>query len=366
MTEYSKIKISTPGRVCLFGEHQDYLQLPIIASAISKHVYVEGTKRYDNNVNISMPDISEEVSFKIGSELSYTKERDYLRSSLNIVLREGYTFSSGFDCLIHGDIPINAGASSSSALIVSWINFLLHMSDQSVSLPVEEIAYLAYKAEVLEFAEPGGMMDHYSTAVGGVIGLSSYPNIQLSKINTELGALVLGNSGEPKDTKFILARVKKGVIKIVDELKKQFPQFSLQDIKIDELGSFKNSLSDEQYELLYGTVRNRDITREALTLLGKKPLDHKLLGNLLNEHQAVLRDVLKISTPKIDSMIKAALDAGAYGAKINGSGGGGTMFAYAPENPKKVLEAIDQIATETYIVYSDKGTQAEVFEEVEK
>ncbi len=34
-------------------------------------------------------------------------------------------------------------------------------------------------------------------------------------------------------------------------------------------------------------------------------------------------------------MIAAALDAGALGAKINGSGGGGCMFAYAPPIPKR-------------------------------
>ena len=29
------MEISTPGRICLFGEHQDYLGLPVIPMAIS-------------------------------------------------------------------------------------------------------------------------------------------------------------------------------------------------------------------------------------------------------------------------------------------------------------------------------------------
>ena len=37
-----------------------------------------------------------------------------------------------------------------------------------------------------------------------------------------------------------------------------------------------------------------------------------------------------------EAMIAAALDAGAFGAKINGSGGGGCMFAYAPDRPEIV------------------------------
>ncbi len=74
----------------------------------------------------------------------------------------------------------------------------------------------------------------------------------------------------------------------------------------------------------------------------------------------MLKDVLKISTPKIDRMIDATLDAGAYGAKINGSGGGGCMFAYAPENTDKVLEAVKNISPDSHIVKVDEGTREEL------
>ncbi|PKL82319.1 MAG: GHMP kinase, partial [Ignavibacteriae bacterium HGW-Ignavibacteriae-3] len=90
-----------------------------------------------------------------------------------------------------------------------------------------------------------------------------------------------------------------------------------------------------------------------------KNYDEKRIGRLLNEHQKVLRKILKISTNKIDKMIDAALNAGAYGAKINGSGGGGCMFAYAPENPEIVLEAVKRISDEAWIVYTDDGTREE-------
>jgi galactokinase len=30
----NRIKVSAPGRICLFGEHQDYLGLPVITAAI--------------------------------------------------------------------------------------------------------------------------------------------------------------------------------------------------------------------------------------------------------------------------------------------------------------------------------------------
>ncbi len=355
------MKISTPGRICLFGEHQDYLGLPIIASAISKRISIEGSKRNDKFINIDMPDLNTSDSFEIAEQLSYKLERDYLRSSFNIMLRQGFSFSNGFDCVVHGDIPINSGTSSSSALIVSWINFLSRMSDQAIELTQEKIAELAYQSEVLEFTEPGGMMDHYSTSVGNLIWLESVPKINLKKMTSKLGAFVLGNSKEPKDTKDILARVKVGVINIVNEIAKKHPEFSLQTIQNSDLSKYQNELSSDQFSLLKGTVRNRDITYQAYKQLTQSTIDHNKIGELMNEHQAVLRDVCRISTNKIDRMIDGALNAGALGAKINGSGGGGCMFAYAPENTERVVEAVKSISGEAWIIKIDEGTKVEVF-----
>ena len=56
-------------------------------------------------------------------------------------------------------------------------------------------------------------------------------------------------------------------------------------------------------------------------------------------------------------MMDAALDAGALGGKINGSGGGGCMFVYAPDNSEKVAEAIKNVGGNPYIINSGKGTR---------
>jgi len=36
------MEINTPGRICFFGEHQDYLGLPVIAMAISLRANLTG------------------------------------------------------------------------------------------------------------------------------------------------------------------------------------------------------------------------------------------------------------------------------------------------------------------------------------
>lgn len=358
-----KLRISTPGRVCLFGEHQDYLNLPIVASAISLRISISGKRRNDNIIQISLPDISKIEIINLAESITYTEERDYFKSSLNILLRKGYTFSTGFDCTVHGRIPINAGTSSSSALIVTWINFLTQMSNQAEILSGEELAKLAHEAEVLEFSEPGGMMDHFSTSIGGIISIDFLPTISVQKINAPLKTFVLGNSNEPKDTKYILAHVKNRIIDITAKLQKEDRNFSLLTVEEKNLKEYKRFITDSQYQLLEGTIENRNLTKEAKQELNKSEIDHKQIGKLLTEHQRVLRDILGISTLKIDSMIEAALKAGAYGAKINGSGGGGCMFAYAPEEPDRVRKAIESIGSEAFTIHSDSGTREELWEE---
>lgn len=65
------------------------------------------------------------------------------------------------------------------------------------------------------------------------------------------------------------------------------------------------------------------------------------LGRLLNLNQLILERI-GVSCPELEAMIDAALAAGAYGAKLSGSGGGGIMIALvAPDRTEAVARAIN-------------------------
>ena len=170
------LKISTPGRICLFGEHQDYLGLPVIAAAISCRVEMSGEHRIDKQIIIHLPDIDSELKMKVSEErMSYLQKRDYFRSGYNVLIDKGLRFSKGVECTVRGNIPINSGTSSSSALLVTWIHFLSKMADIPRAFSAQELGEMAFQAEVVEFGEPGGMMDHLSTAIGKAVYLEFEP-----------------------------------------------------------------------------------------------------------------------------------------------------------------------------------------------
>ncbi|MHA2426264.1 MAG: hypothetical protein ACXAEF_15860 [Candidatus Thorarchaeota archaeon] len=62
-------------------------------------------------------------------------------------------------------------------------------------------------------------------------------------------------------------------------------------------------------------------------------------------------------------MIDAARDAGALGCKINGSGGGGTMLAFAPGKEKEVAEAIRNAGGEAHIARIGQGASLTILKE---
>lgn len=354
-----ELKVSAPGRICLFGEHQDYFGLPIIAAAINLRITISGKRSRDPIIDVDMPDIGEKEHLQLRKELKYSKARDYLKSGLNILQREGKIPDSGWNCLIRGTIPINSGTASSSALAVAWIKFLLEAVRDKRAGDPDAIANLAFMAEVAEFNEPGGKMDHYSSALGGVISIHFENQFKVRKLKNTLGSFVLADSLQRKDTTGTLEYIKTHVLSGMGKIQKEKPEFQLNSSPLKEYLEDIERLDKEESNLIKGTLFTRDLTAEGESLFESETFDHVKFGSLLSRQQGVLKKYLKLSIPKIDKMLDAALQAGALGGKGNGSGGGGCVFAYAPERAKEVAEALRRLDTKPFILHIEEGVRIE-------
>jgi galactokinase len=354
-----EIKISAPGRICLFGEHQDYLQLPVITAAIDLRVELFATPRTDKIFHIDLPDVgkTEILDFTEDKEFSYSRERDYFKSIFNVLFRKGIRWKHGWNCKVRGKIPINSGTSSSSALNNAWCRFLLEVGNDVNNewKQPEQVGHLSYLAEVVEFFEPGGKMDQLSTAIGGVLHIDFADNDKITKLPVNLRTFVLGDSQQPKDTMKILSQSKLPAISAAQKIRDVCPEFSFSTFPAEELKYFEGKFTEQENIVMQGMIKNRDICRKAKKLMEQEDINQETFGLLLSEHHKYLRDNLNISTPKIETMLQTALDAGALGGKINGSGGGGCMFAYAPHDPQKVADAIEKVGGKTYIIIVNEG-----------
>lgn len=352
----SEIVVSAPGRMCLFGEHQDYLGLPVVAAAINLRVEIRARPVAQPRIVINMPDTGEREEIRLDEPLKIAKPRDYFRSAIRILRYEGLKVEGGFEAELTSDIPIAKGVSSSSAILVAWIALLAGLEGRE--LPPEEIAGFAYRAEVREFGEPGGMMDHYTSAIGGLLYIECGEETVPYRLDVEIpGWFLLCDSGERKNTTGVLGLVKRAVHEGVGELEKRVPGFSTKDFGAGEAESILSDLPVGVRRAVAGAHLNRDITREGLSMFRRGRVDEKQLGDFFNRQQEILRDDLCISTEKVDALIAAALGAGALGCKINGSGGGGCMIAYGAGNPGGVIEAVERAGGTAVRVVLDKGVE---------
>jgi len=337
----NSINIVTPGRVCLFGDHQDYLGLPIIAAAINRFIYFSSEENTDGYFHIRMPDIGEERMIAISESFDSLLKNDHLGSVLRVVRRYGCIPKNGYDIEIKSTIPINAGVSSSSAVVVSWTHFLLETFGSDQKITPQFVAQLAYEAEVLEHQSPGGKMDQYTIALGNIIYLETGAALSFRAIGKQLYGLVLGVSGIPKQTLGVLGNLREKAQEAISEVKRKEPQFDLKKTRPQETKRFLPLITTSLRPYFLAAIENHDITLRALKAFETQPLDTKIIGQLMTEHHGVLKDRLHITVPLIDSMIDAALGAGAYGAKIVGSGGGGSIIALVPK--KQIVAVIKAI-----------------------
>jgi galactokinase len=345
-----KVTVSAPGRICLFGEHQDFLRLAVIACPIDLAISITATSRADTQLRIEMPDIDATDQFDGANEAPYVSNRDYLRSATNVLLRDGLRVTSGLDCTVRGTIPINSGAASSSALTVAWTALLLATQDGQMPHSREDIARYAHAAEVLEFREGGGMMDHYTSAVGGLLHIDCCDPIVVTSLPAQLDGFVLGDSRVPKDTVNTLKASRDAVFAGISILKAQIPGFCFKTTPMAQAEEFFGLMPADVCRRVRANFINRDLCNEATKLLSQPQLDQAQLGRMISQHQEQLRDGVGVSHPKLDAMIDAALEAGALGGKLNGSGCGGTMFAYAPGRQQEAKEAIERAGGRAFIV----------------
>ncbi len=364
------IRLKAPGRICLFGEHQDYLNYPVIAMAISKYIYLEASRISNEKFIIDLPNINENLEIQLKNrEMKYNSDRDYLHSGYNQFLRKGIKFNKGYDIKITGNIPINAGAASSSAFVIAWLSFLNLISGGKFSKI--QLAEMGYQTEVAEFGEAGGKMDFYTSIYGDLIYLKPTEHLsEIIEIPMKLDGFVLGDSKEKKNTVEDLRRGKILSKNAFESLKEVMPEFKEFTTNLEEIRPLLPSLKKEHQEKIIGNIINRDVTISAKNIIldwqkqQKEAPDADLimnfyyqLGQLLNKHQKELSEHIKISTPKIDKMIAACIDSGALGAKINGSGFGGTMFTLAPEREEEMMQILTNEDADAYQIATSNGVE---------
>ncbi len=351
-----KITSKAPGRICLFGDHQDYLKLPIIACAIDRYITIDAERNDQGIFYIQMNDLNQSFKIPIDKQNIEVEKDDYLGIALKVLRRHGCIPNSGYNISISGDIPINAGLSSSSALTIAWINFLITAFGINGQFSSVRLAKLAYETEVIERNSSGGKMDQFTISLGNLIYLNTEDDSHVI-FSKSIASLIVGVSGIDKDTFGVLASLKTKALEAINQVKATIKDFEIKNSEIEDLEKYLTLVDADLKPYLSAGIKNYFITKAAYSELQKESSDINYLGDLMNKHHLLLRDNLKITVPRIDSMIENSLKAGAIGAKIIGSGGGGCIVAISePGNEEKIISEIKKAgAIDAFLIKETEG-----------
>ncbi|UCG89668.1 MAG: hypothetical protein JSU57_04115 [Candidatus Heimdallarchaeota archaeon] len=343
--------ISSPGRICLFGEHQDYLGLPIIPMAINKRLklHYQLSKR-PTNVKFHSNQIkhSEELVLTQSPQITGSPY-DYLKAAFLYFWEELNLFLPS-RLLIDSNIPIRAGMSSSAALLTTIV-FLISNIILKYNSNAEAIAEIAYFCEHDILGISCGRMDQYACSLGGIFHMTAQEKPHITFLHTLRKAyFIIGNSGIERNADIPLKKVQQDIFKALK---------NSNNPKLDELTEVdikSAKLPRLQQKRLLGIIGIRDNTQAAFEGLRRTNVDLNYIGRLLTNQQFHLRENYQVSHPKLDAMCKTAADNGALGTKLTGAGFGGCMFALAAEkeNAIRIREAL-QTYGESFITQIDTG-----------
>lgn len=318
-----------PARVCLYGDHQDYLGLPVIACAIDKYIYIEGSKNNTRILSFYLFDMNKTIEIRIDEISIKPLKGDHIRFVLYTLNKLGCQINTGMTIKINSSIYINAGISSSSALTVCLVDFIIKSFGFPQKVDKKLIAEIAFKSEVVEQKGSGGRMDQYTIAISNTIFLETQNIGKYELLDNPFSSIIVANSGIKKATDYDLRRLKNKATSVISKLKKLDPDFDIKKVCPTQISTFSKFIDKESNDILYATIHNYKITIEAYKEFKKKKPELDFLINKINEHHQILKNKLKITLPKIEYMISKAFDAGALGAKIIGSGGGGSIMVIA-------------------------------------
>ncbi len=344
-----------PGRVNLIGDHIDYNGLSVLPMAIQRHVSVLYRERSDTSVRMaSTDDRYAPREFELATPIDPYPAGDWGNYAKAAAQGLGGSFKikRGFDAVAHSDIPVAAGLSSSSAIVVASGLAILHANE----IEIERLRL----AEILAEAE------HYvGTRGGGMDQAICLAARRHSASRIDFGPLRLTAHLIPPEWQFVIAfslvrAEKSGLARETynsrtRECREALAQMTEALGLSDRIDSYPALLAERRATQLVRTAedildepllrRFRHVATERERVRrSEKALtayDLRAFGRLMTESHASLRDDYEVSCAELDELIELATHAGAAGARLTGAGLGGCIVALCSEKKtKRVLKAL--------------------------
>ena len=307
----------TPVRISFLGGGTDLPSFyeqeegAVLSTSINKYMYITVNDRFDDSYRLSY------------SKTEIVKSVDEIEHKIiNVVLKKYASLARekngnrGLEILSMADIPGGTGLGSSSSFTVSLLHAM--KAHCGVFQSASDLAREASEIEIDILHEPIGKQDQYAAAFGGLQFIRFLPDGQVSSDP------VICSKKEKADLQSSMLLLYTGKTRSASAV------LTEQKSKTSE----KREALREMAKLAYNMKRK---------LEESAPISK--IGELLHEGWQIKKSLASgIADSQIDQWYQGALDAGAWGGKILGAGGGGFLLVLCdPSKKTKIAAALKDL-----------------------
>jgi len=324
-----------PGRVNLIGEHTDYSDGFVMPAAIDFATVVAISPRTDGRILAHSVNYEERLDKSVtellddgyntlrgGREVHWS---DYPAGVLWALREHGVAVDKGFSLTIAGDVPLNAGLSSSASVEVATA--LAVLGTVGVKLQSTKIALLCQRAENAFVGANCGIMDQFVSCCGqqdhAVMLDCRWLEFKLTPIPKDVRIVICNSmvkhsvAGGEYNTR--RAEIEKGT-EILSSHRAEIK--ALRDATVGDLAKWGNEMPSNVLKRCRHVVTENARVLAAAEAFRVSNLTH--FGELMRQAHISLRDDFEASCKEIDILVELAVKlTGCFGARLTGGGFGG-------------------------------------------
>jgi galactokinase len=355
------VRSIAPGRVNLIGEHTDYNDGYVMPIAIQYTLMILASPRADSEMHFYSADFDQKTSFSLSESLMKDPRfrwSDYEKGVVSEFLKLGHSLK-GANLLIHGNVPIASGLSSSAAVEVSTAMTIRTMN--GISMPDVDLVKLCQRAENRFVGMNCGIMDQFISGLGRA-GCALFLDCRTLDYqivpfpSNRYSVMILNTKMKRELHRSDYNERRSQCEEGVRLLEKKLPGIkALRDVSVSDFEKTTDSLPEVIQKRCKHVVTENQRVLNFVEALQKS--DETTIGRLLLESHESLRDLYEVSCPELDLMVELSMSVpGVVGARMTGAGFGGCAIAVIKRGTE------DALKLKVFDVYPKKtGIQPEIY-----
>ena len=316
--------VRAPGRVNLIGEHTDYNDGFVLPMAIDRAIWIALRPRDDQTVVVHAIDLQQQGTFSL-DQLANEKAGwiEYVKAVAWSLQQDGCQLA-GWEGVLLGDVPMDAGLSSSAALEMASARAFAATAQLDWE-PVS-MAKVGLRAERQWIGLNCGIMDQLISAVGVadhavLIDCRSLETTPVP-IPPEVAVVILDTATRRGlvDSAYNQRRAE------CESAADFFQVPSLRDVGPELFERLASELDEPARRRALHVITENDRTLQAVEAMRRGDLC--ALGVLMSKSHASLRDDYEVSSDALNAIVQSAqLHEACFGARMTGGGFGGCAVA---------------------------------------